>query len=116
MSWDLCTSGSAVAKAGLNANSDIITSGSILAKWSDEAEGTVCMKTRRDWVATAGGTQVMKAVGGAVSGLIAMKIVSYDMSGYTSRIEAQTVLDVLKDNFDTTIKDLRQKNNQVIHV
>ena len=38
MSWTLCTSGSAIAKAGLNANTTIIASGTCLADWSEEAE------------------------------------------------------------------------------
>ena len=51
MSWTLTTSGAAILKAGLNANSTITASGAALAKWCDEAEGLICAKTRIDWVA-----------------------------------------------------------------
>ena len=34
-----------------------------------------------------------------------MKIINYDMSGYTSRVEAQTMLDVLKDNINNFFTD-----------
>ena len=114
MSWDLCTSAAALAKAGVNANSDIATSGVGLAKYSDESEGFICMKTRRDWVAKAGGTQIMNAVADAVSADIAIKIIENDMSGYIKG-EAQTMMDVLTSKVDTTIATLLDDENQVLN-
>jgi len=111
MSWTLCTSGIAIAKAGVNVNSDIIASTTEMAEYSDQAEGTVCMKTQRDWVTTAGGTQIMNAVEDAVSDLIAIKLINHDTTGYIKG-EATLMMNVLKDNSDTIIKDLRQDNYQ----
>ena len=113
MAWILCTSGQAVNKAGANANAAIILSGQPLAEWSDEAEQTVCMKTRKDWITTPP-TSFVSSIADVVSDLIAIKIINYDMSGYTSRAEAQTMLDVLKDNSDNIIKDLREKQYQEV--
>lgn len=113
MSWTLCTSGAAVAKAGVNANSDIIISGTGLAEFSDEVEGTICLKTRKDMVADFSGLSAnfQGAVEDLASDLIAMKIINYDQSGFLKG-EAQTMLDVLKDNSDTIMKDLREKQYQ----
>ena len=117
MSWGLCTSGSAIAKAGVNVNSKFqppITAETEMAEFSDQAEGTVCMKTRRDWVTTAGGSIIMNAVEDAVSDLIAIKLIEHDMSGYIKG-EAQTMLDVLTTNSDTIIKDLREDKFQTLN-
>lgn len=108
MSWTLSTSGAAIAKAGANANSTIIASGATLAMWSDEAEAYVNTITRKDWVAgyntvTTNFKQVLSRV---VSDLIAMEIIAYDMSGYTSLAEAQTMLDKLRDDHTKIVTDL----------
>ena len=113
MSWKLCTSGAAIAKAGANVNPDIITSGVAMAQYSDEVEGTINMKTRKDWIAGIG--SVSANTSGALSDLastgIAMKIVNYDHSGYVKG-ESSIILNVLKDEYDNIIKDLREKNYQ----
>lgn len=99
MSWTLCTSGAAVAKAGVNANSDATTSGALMTTWSDSAEGRIIAECRRDWVDSyssvdSGTKELLKDV---CSSLIAIQIISYDMSDYSSREEAQTMLDVQDD-------------------
>lgn len=105
--WNFCTSGAAVMKAGQYAAT---VSGAALADWSHEAEGTICMKCKRDFVADIG--NVSASVSGALqdlaSDLIAMKHIAYNMEGFTSRAEAGVMLDFLKDNSDTIIKDLRE--------
>ena len=59
-------------------------------------------------------TYIKPAVTTAVANIAAMQLINYDMSGYTSRTEAQTMLDVLKDEADTIIKDLREKGLQTL--
>jgi len=115
MSWSLCSSYAAITKAGAYSNSTAIASAALLQDFSDKAEGQICMKTRKDWVSTPSSqTQIINAIADATSDLIAMKIINYDHSGYLKG-EAQTMLDVLKDNSDTIIKDLRQDPNQVLN-
>ena len=111
MSWTLCTSGAAINKAGVNSN----ISGATLAGYSDEVESSLCLKTRYDWIAnyatiTANFKPVLADV---CSDLIAIKIINYDQSGFLKG-EAQTMLDVLKDNADSIIKDLRLKEYQEV--
>ena len=63
----------------------------------------------------------MSAVSGsAVSGILtetgaalyAIKVIQYDMSGFTSRYEAETMLDVLRDTALTNMAILRNKNTE----
>ena len=119
MSWTLTTSGKAIAKAGTNVNSKFEVGHAdwdddMMAGFSDDVEGSVCMKTRRDWINNAGGTVIMSAISDLTSDLIAIKMIEFDMSGYVKG-EAQTMLDVLTTNSDTVIKDLREKKNQVLN-
>lgn len=87
MTWTLTTSGAAIAKAGANADSTIIASGSTLLQWCKEAEGYVCENTSIDWVTyyDDASTQVQNALSDAVSSKIAMNIIAYDTTGYTNQ-------------------------------
>jgi len=114
MAWTLSTSGACIIKAGTNANSAITASGAALSKWSDEAEGTLNALTRKDWVADYASIKAnfKPALDDAVSDIIAIRIINYDMSGYTSRLEAQTMLDVIKDNLNRNLDALKDQKNQ----
>lgn len=100
MVWTFCTSGAAIAKAGANANSTIVASGSILNLWSEDAEATLNSIARIDLTTkysslTANCKQILSD---AASSFIAINIINYDMSGYSSRYEAETMMDVLRDS------------------
>lgn len=114
MSWTLSTSAAAIAKAGAGANTTIVASTATLAKWSDEAEGTLCSVTRYDWLTnyTSIGTNFKPILDDTISDIVGMKIINYDMSGYTSRAEAQTMLDVLRDNHIRNIEILKDEKNK----
>ena len=114
MSWTLCSSGACISKAGANANSSVIASGAILADWSDQAEGLINTSTRYDWTANIASVSAnfKPILADTCSDLIAMKIINYDMSGYTSRAEATTMLDVLKDNSVRGIEILKDEKNK----
>ena len=114
MVWTLCTSGQAVNKAGLNANSAIIINGQALASWSDEAEAEVSSIARSDVVTnfgslTANGKQILKQF---VTSHIAESIINYDMSGFTSRQEALTMLNVQENNKDSAASLIREDKNK----
>jgi hypothetical protein len=117
MSWTLCTSGQAVVKVGLYANSTISASGVALASWSNEAEGMIVGVTRRDWVddyATAD-AHIKYILQQTASASIAKEIIQYDMSGYTSRAEAQTMLNVQDDIIKSNLKILQDfKANEIV--
>lgn len=116
MSWTLCTSGAAVFKAGANASSTATTSGAILAKWSDEAEGRIEAETRRKWVDNYSSldTGIKNILSDVCTSLIAMNIINYDMSGFTSRQEAGTMLDVNDSRANDGLKILKDfKSNSL---
>ena len=114
MSWTLCTSGAAITKAGNNVNSTLAASGAALAEFSDEAENQVCALVRKDVVAnygslTANGKQIL---GRLVSSIIAQGLIVYDPSGFTSRFEAELMLDKLENDIrkmEGLVKDSKQK-------
>lgn len=116
MAWTLTTSGAAIAKAGLNANSNVIVSGGLMDKWSDDAEGYIIGITRRDWVdsyATVdAGTKAL--LSDVCSSIIAKNIISYDMSGYSTRSEAETMLDVNDDAVKSGISALKDFKSNTI--
>jgi len=116
MSWTLTTSGAAIVKSGANHSTALDTEGAgILQDWSDQVEATLSALTRYDWISNyATLTPILREIlGDTASDMIATKIINYDMSGYTSRSEAQTMLDVIRDNLvrnlealkDTTIRE-----------
>lgn len=113
MAWTLTTSGSAIIRAGRNANLSI--SGSALAQFSDESEGDIVMKTRRNWVTKFDSLSpdLKNALSRASSAQIANDIVNYDLTGYT-RSEAQTVLNKNDDDFKIAMRDLKDFTNNEI--
>lgn len=121
MSWTLCTSGAAYGKAGANASSTITTWSTgedYMNEWSDEVEALINSETRYDWVANYAsvGTNFQHALSAASSAMIANFIINYDMSGFTSRTEAQTMLDVNSDIYTRALGYLKDKENQEVMV
>jgi hypothetical protein len=118
MSWTLCTSGAAISKAGANANSSIVASGSILAVWSDEAEAKLNTDSRYDWVANYAsvGANYKPILAKAVSDSVALNIIGYDPSGFTSRYEAQFMADMLVDDYNKCIALLSEKDVQEVMI
>lgn len=106
--WNMCSSAAAIEKAGVNANSDIIASGSTLQRWSEQVEGAINSETRKDWVGSPATTNFLGALSDTSSDLIARKIVAYDMSGYSGLAYAQTTMDQLRDNATRNIRFLRE--------
>lgn len=115
MSWTLTTSGSAVSKAGLHVNSNIIVSGSTLQKWSDEVEGRITAECRRDWVGQYSGlsTEIKSALSDVASSEIAKRIIMYDVSGYLGT-EAQLMLNLNDDIVQRGLNALKDfKSNEI---
>lgn len=116
MSWTLTTSAAALLKAGLYANSTLTASSVALATFSDQAEAALSTATRKDWVTdyASVGTNFKPMLSDVVSDMIAVKIITYDMSGYTSRTEAQTMLDVLTDNIGRNTAILKEDKHKEV--
>lgn len=102
MSWTLCTSGSAIIRAGANVSSTIVnyaTQKTAMDKISDEAEGQIVHQTHQDWRVDYANlpTDIQNALSNVCSSLIAMQFIVYDLSGYTTIGEGVTMLNV-QDN------------------
>jgi hypothetical protein len=116
MSWTLTTSAAIWAKAGANvsiASGYEQTSGARLLKFSDEAEAWVNAETLQDWTTNYAsvGTNFQQVLSDVVSSKAAIGMITFDMSGYTSRTEAQTMLDVNNDIVRKGIAFLKDKSN-----
>lgn len=91
----LCNNADVLKKAGLNANlsgaSEIYTN-----VYIKEAEGFICASARYDFVTNYSGCSVIgrEFLRDVASSLSALKVINYDMGGYTSRTESQTMLDI----------------------
>ena len=94
----LCLSGSAIAKAGAGVSTALTTQ---VEDWIKQAEGTIGTVSRFDWVAnwgTLSGSNVAGLIEGTCSDLAGINAVAFDMTGYTSRIEAEDIITVLRDS------------------
>ena len=102
------------ALAGINANT---TSKAIAATdvYVLDVEAKINALTRYDWstkwptMSGNVGAGILTETGAA---LCAIKVIQYDMSGFTSRYEAETMLDVLRDTALTNMAILRNKNTE----
>ena len=113
MPFTFCTSGAAVRKAGANVNSDIATSGAALVEWSNNAESFINAATNTDWLSGANSSYdnlsstKKRILDDTCSSLMAIDLINFDMSGYTSRLESGTMLDVLNDRVKSNIRILK---------
>lgn len=109
----ICTSGSAILKAGPD-----ISGAALLGNWDElieQAEGTVCAATRHDWVSSWGaisGTSTAPILEGAVSDLAAIYGIQHTMKEFDDRIEAEDKINVLRDSALRSISILRSKKTQ----
>ena len=111
MSFTLCTSGAIVIKAGINVSDTASTSGAILEQFSNDAEGYINGITRYDWVANYNliGTNFKTLLADASSCLAASYLIAYDMSGYTSRGEAESLINILYDRAFKAVEALKDE-------
>jgi len=101
-----------VAKyAGVNANAtasaEAYTNVYIL-----EAEGKICLDTRYDWVTNYAsvsdiGKEILRD---AVAAYAAIKVIEYDMSGFTSRQEALMMINVLWAIYREVVNQITKDN------
>ena len=78
----------------------------------DMAEGLICTLSRYDYVTnvallTTIGVDFLRR---AAATLAAINVISYDMSGYTSRIEAENMLNILWASWREIRKLLKDQN------
>ena len=120
MAVTLTTSGAVLIKAGKNVSSDLTgvgnttlgkTADQIISQYINEAEAVINSETRYNWIDGYAGLNddVKNILNEVASNIAAMYAVTYDMSGYTSRIEAETIMDVLIDSAKRGLSLLKDK-------
>lgn len=111
MTETICDSGAVKLKAG--ANAPTLTAAQY-TQLINQAESFINVITGVDYVSGyAGLTDVDKKIlEDAASSHAAMGVINYDMSGYTSRAEAQTMLDVNYSRFFDAIELIKDKKYQ----
>ena len=113
MSFTLCSSYAIISTAGKYADSGAIASNQLLSEFCDEAEGEICETTGADWVTNYSSVQtlVKPALANCCACLAAIKLISYDPSGYTNLEEASFITDVLRDTAVRIMKPLSDRTN-----
>ena len=100
-------------KAGNNA-STVSNVEAYINQYVAEAESEINVFTRFNWTDAYGtldadNRDILKACAG---NLAAIQVIIFDMSGFTSRAEAQTMIDSLRDSALRQLSILRDKKNQ----
>jgi len=95
----LCSLADAVNKAGANASSSS-TNESLVSDFVKQSEGVICSITRHNWIDSYSGLNddVKFLLNQVTSDLAAIYIITYDMSGYTDRVEAETMINVYRES------------------
>ncbi len=101
MAVTFCSSGAAVLKAGTNVNSLFIED-KAEATWPgliNQAESLINSTARFNFIPIFStlNNETKLLLEQTCSDIAAMYAINYDMSGFTTRLEAQTMLDVLRD-------------------
>src|SRR3990167_10990071 len=115
----MAVSGAVLVKAGRNVLSGISGGTLLVGSGADyavehfiaQAESYVNAVTRKNWtdVYTTLNLDTRKILEEAVSNLAAIYAISYDMSGYTSRIEAENMINILWARFNQCIELLKDQ-------
>jgi len=109
-----CTTAQVEQKAGAGASATSKAE-AYTNEYVAQAESTINVATRYNWsdVYTTLDADVKKILSQVASDLAAIYVVSYDMSGYTSRIEAEDIVNILRDSALRGISLLRDKKQQM---
>ena len=107
----IASSAAVVLKAGANAK---VLEDSEYTQLINQAEGNISVRTRKDWVAAYStlSANVKQILEEGVSNLAGMYAIETDMSGFSSRTEAETMLDVLQDGYLRVLGILNDKKNR----
>jgi len=113
----LTTSGACIYRAGKNVSTDLTTGTTANAIWEsfiDSATGQINAATRYNWsgaYASLNSTD-KKILEETASCLAAIYGVSYDMSGYTGRGEAEDIVTILRDIALRNLKTLEESKTK----
>ncbi len=95
----LCTLSETITKAGANASTSSIIE-PLVSQLVKQAEGVICSTTRYDWVNQYSSLDdnTKYILNQTASDLAAIYIITYDMSGYTNMVEAETMINIYRES------------------
>lgn len=101
-------------KAGANA-STVSNVEAYINDFMTQAESFINAHSRYNWsdAYSTLNADVKAILKEAASNLAAIYVIQYDMSGFTSRAEAQTMLDVLRDGFQRCLSLLKDEAHRI---
>ena len=105
-----CTTAEVQRKTGANASATANVE-AYINDYVTQAESEINALTRYNWSDAYAGlnADVKGILKQAASNLAAMYVIQFDMSGFSSRYEAETMLDVLRDAYLRNLSVLRNK-------
>lgn len=105
----IVASGAILDKAGANVSP--VVSGAMLVRFASGAISTVCAVARENFVDsfTTLNDDLKHIISDTVTSLAAIPCITYDMSGFTSRIEAEDMINVNRDIALRGLSILRDK-------
>jgi len=112
MTVTLASTQDVIDRMGPYVNAAILASGAMISRYIEAAEGSIVSETRRDWITdyTNVVTEVKEELRICTACHAAMEIIQYDMSGYITRGEIITQLNVLDANYQRTLKALKDQD------
>lgn len=107
----LATNANVAYKAGANASATSAAE-AYTNVYIKQAEGKICLDTRYDWVTNYASVSAVgkEALRQAVSCLAAIDVINYDMSGFTTRQEALTMVNILWAEYSDIVKRIVDDN------
>jgi|TARA_Y100000296_G_C5018640_1_gene178727 hypothetical protein len=105
------TSDEIIKKAGHGASSTY-TAEAVVNDFIAQAESEINVVTRRNWSDDYSGlnTDVKRILSKCAASLAAIEIITCDMGGYTSRTEAESMINVLRDTALRLMSVLKTQN------
>ena len=116
MTETLCSSAAVKRRAGANADADIIASAAAMSEFINQAEGEIVAQTRRDWVDDYSNVDsgIKECLEAACAARAAMQVIQYDPNAYNSLAEAQTLLNVQFDTWNSNLQRLKDFKSKTI--
>ena len=110
---NITNSGAIVFKAGANVSTSI-PEGLGWVTWISEAQAFINSKTRFNWVDDFDSLNddVKHILSDTAAAKVAVQAIAYDMSGYTSRGEAESMINVQKEVEKEGLRALEDEKNK----
>ncbi len=120
MATTMCLSGAAMVKAGLNipnsiSSADVFVGADfVVDHWINQAESVINANIRFNFTDAYGtlNADTKMILNDVASSLAAINIIQYDMNSYTTRIEAEDMVNIQRDIALRGLSILRDKKQQ----